>query len=305
MRLTPFRPSCTGTAAILALVFALGTASAQSPLSFDVSLAPNTSGTLEGSASLRLKWASFGESGLLFASSGFLEEYPEGGGTTTVIQSRKTLDFEVFRLPSDVLALRFGGSGRVSLSPVALVNGVILDEDKYGQGTVPAAYVYYVEQRTLWAKPLLGADFYLALGPVSAEAYYRTSWPFTLKEYLEGTAYYSTTGSEDYAVWDEGFETRLGGTIAFRPAPGWTIRGGVDWVRHIGYSVAVVLGSAEDFVYESQSLEGSLTLTFPVGERRPLIGIAYAYDAFLPVDAIYDQKSFTNGRIRFLLGLEL
>ncbi len=292
-------------AALLILAVAAGAVSAQSPLSFDLSLAPNTSGTLEGSASLRLKWASFGESGLQFSASSFLEEYPEGGGTTTVIQSRKTLDLEVFRLPSDVLALGFGGSGRVSLSPVALVNGVILDEDKYGQGTVPAAYVYFVEQRSMWAKPLLGADLNIVLGSLAAEVYYRTSWPFTLKEYLEGTANYSTDGATPFSVWDEGFETRLGGTVSFRPAPGWTIRGGVDWIRHIGYSVAVAGGIATDFVYESRSLEGSLTLTFPMGERRPMVGVAYAYDAFLPVDAIYDQKSYTNGRIRFLLGLEL
>lgn len=286
----------------VALIAATPFAFAQSPLSFDLSLAPNTSGTLEGSASLRLRWAAFGESGLTFSASSFLEEYPEGGGTTTVIQSRKTLDLEVFRLPSDVLALSLGGSGRVSLSPVALVNGVILDEDKYGEGT---GYIFYIAQRTMWAKPLLGADLNLGLGSVSAEMYYRTSWPFTLNEYLEGSANYSTNGITTYSVWDEGFETRLGGTVSFRPAPGWTVRGGVDWIRHIGYSVAVAGGVATDFVYESQSLEGSLTLAFPVGERRPMIGVAYAYDAFLPVDAIYDQKSYTNGRIRFLLGLEL
>ncbi len=131
---------------LLAAVLSAPSAFAQSPLSFDVSLAPNTSGTLEGSASLRLKWATFGESGLQFSASSFLEEYPEGGGTTTVIQSRKALDLEVFRLPSDLLVLRLGGSGRVSLSPVALVNGVILDEDKYGEDT---GVVYYVGQRTV------------------------------------------------------------------------------------------------------------------------------------------------------------
>jgi hypothetical protein len=115
---------------------------AQSPVSFDLSLSPNTSGTLEGSASLRVRLASFAESALLFSSSGFLEEYQEGGGTTTVIRARKTLDFEAFRLPSDVLTLRLGKAGLASLSPVALINGVILDEDKYGQGTTPAPYVY-------------------------------------------------------------------------------------------------------------------------------------------------------------------
>lgn len=305
MKTPSFHPHRT-LAALLILAVAAGAASAQSPLSFDVSLAPNTSGTLEGSASLRLKWASFGESGLQFSASSFLEEYPEGGGTTTVIQSRKTLDLEVFRLPSDVLALGFGGSGRVSLSPVALVNGVILDEDKYGEGT---GYVYYIAQRTMWAKPLLGADLNLGLGSVSAEVYYRTSWPFTLKEFLEGSANYSTNGISTYSVWDEGFETRLGGTVSFRPAPGWTVRGGVDWVRHIGHSVAnssLIIPPAPppEFVYESQILEGSVTLTFPLGERRPMIGVAYARDAFRPLE-LFSVEPYTNSRFRLLLGLEL
>mgnify|MGYP000993613175 FL=1 len=301
-------PSVRLSAALVLALLSLATpfAFAQSPLSFDLSLAPNTSGTLEGSASLRLRWAAFGESGLTFSASSFLEEYPEGGGTTTVIQSRKTLDLEVFRLPSDVLALRFGRTGGVSLSPVALVNGVVLDEDKYGEGT---GYIFYIAQRTMWAKPLLGADLNLGLGSVSAEMYYRTSWPFTLNEYLEGSANYSTNGITTYSVWDEGFETRLGGTVSFRPAPGWTVRGGVDWVRHIGHSVAnssLIIPPAPppEFVYESQILEGSVTLTFPLGERRPMVGLAYARDAFRPLE-LFSVEPYTNSRFRFLLGLEL
>ena len=300
MLAAPIRRAPAAFLALLALLSGVSLASAQSPLSFDVSLAPNTSGTLEGSASLRLQWAPFAETGLFFSSSGFLEEYPEGGGTTTVIRSQKTLDLEVFRLPSDLLALRFGNGGRVSLSPVALVNGVILDEDKYGEDT---GVVYYIGQRTLWAKPLLGADLGFAAGAVSAEVYYRTSWPLKLNEYLDGSANYNSVET-DFSVWDEGFETRLGGQAAFRLAPGWTLRGGVDWIRHIGHSVAVAAGVATDFVYESQSLEGSLTLTFPVGDRRPMVGLAYARDAFRPLE-LFSTEPYTNSRLRFLFGLEL
>jgi len=303
---TAFRRRLSAAYIVLLLAFSLpvSRAFAQNPFSFDLNLAPNTSGALEGSASLRYRWASFAETVLMFSSTGFLEEYEEGGGTTTVIRSRKALDLDVFRIPSDLLALRFGERSRVSISGAFLANGVILDEDRYGQGSVPSAYVYYLGQRTIWLKPLLGVDLSCVLGPVSSTVYYRTSWPFKLNEYLDGSANYSTDGQTDFSVWDEGFETRLGGEVSYNPAPGWKLRGGVDWMRHIGHSVATSGGVAAEYVYESQSLEGSLTLTFPIEERRPMVGVAYAYDSFRPLE-LFSTEPYSNSRLRFIFGLEL
>lgn len=286
------------------MVLAAAAAFADSPLTFDMNLAPNTSGSLEGSASLRLRWASFAESALLFSSTGFVDEYDEGAGTTTVIRSQKTLDLELYRSPSDLLALRLGNAGRVSASGVFMVDGVILDEDKYGQGP---SYIYYVGQQTKWLKPLLGGDLSCSLGPISTEVYYRTSWPFTLNEYLEGAANYSIPLSEPvaFSVADEGFETRLGGQLSLKLAPAWTLRGELDWVRHIGHSVATSSGVAVDYVYESRHLETSLQLTFPMGARRPTVGVAYVSDDYSPLEQLYDEESYSNSRLRFLFGLEL
>lgn len=54
----------------------------------------------------------------------------------------------------------------------------------------------------------------------------------------------------------------------------------------------------------SGTLEGSLTLSFPIGERRPMVGVAYARDAFRPLE-LFSVEPYINSRIRFLLGLEL
>ncbi len=54
----------------------------------------------------------------------------------------------------------------------------------------------------------------------------------------------------------------------------------------------------------SGTLEGSASLTFPVGERRPMVGVAYARDAFRPLE-LFSVEPYMNSRIRFLLGLEL
>lgn len=274
---------------------------AQTPLSFDVSLAPNTSGALEGSASLVLRWAGFAQSGLLFSADSFMEEYAEGGGVTTVIRATKTLDFEVFRLRDGFFGLEFPGGG-ASLSAALIANGALIDEDRYGRGT---GYAYYQSQRLMWVKPLLGVDASARLGALSLDGHYRTSWPFELDEYVEGTAFYSSFPSEAaYSVKDRGFETRLGGGLSLEAAKGWTIRGSFGWIRHIGYAAAMSGGVAQEYVYEMVDMEGSLTLAFPVGSYRPLVGVALASSAFKPLE-LFSVEPYENTRWRFIFGLEL
>ena len=289
---------------VLSLLTLPAIAFAQSPLSFDLSLAPNSSGALEGSASLVLRWAGFAQTGLLFSADSFMEEYDEaGGGSTVVMRSATTLDLELFRLDEDALSLAFPG-GSVSASVAAIANGAVIDEDRYGHSP---AYVWFQGQRTMWVKPLLGADLSARLGPLSLAGYYRTSWPFELEEYVEGSALYSPAVTETvYAAHDRGFETRAGGSLSLGLGGSWSLRGGFDWIRHIGYSVSMdsVSGVATDFVYEMTSLEGSLTLAFPVGSYRPVLGVAWAFDRFAPLE-LYSVTGYENSRLRLILGLEL
>jgi len=65
---TAFRRRLSAAYIVLLLAFSLpvSRAFAQNPFSFDLNLAPNTSGALEGSASLRYRWASFAETVLMF-----------------------------------------------------------------------------------------------------------------------------------------------------------------------------------------------------------------------------------------------
>jgi hypothetical protein len=178
---------------------------------------------------------------------------------------------------------------------------VVLDEDRYGHGgTGPAAYVYYLTQRVTWIKPLIGADLGLKLGILGIDAYYRTSWPFTLKENASGSVFHSLSGAQDLSASDTGFETRLGGRVALNPAALWNFGVDLDWTRHIG--VAVALGGYS-YVYEMRSLDCAVTLAFPLGTLRPLIGAAFVQDEFLPLD-LFDAEPYTNRRIRFIFGMQ-
>jgi hypothetical protein len=289
----------------LVLAFALAAFSlpaslyAQAPLTFDVNISPNSAGALEGAASLEFRWAPFAQSGLYFSASSLLETYDEAGGETTVIRSQKTLDAEIIRTPYSLLSLPLGDSGSVYLSPVIMANGVVLDEDRYGHGTGPD-YVYYLTQRVTWIKPLIGADLGLKLGILGLDAYYRTSWPFTLKENASGSVFHSLSGAQDLSASDTGFETRLGGRVALNPAAFWNFGVDLDWTRHIG--VAVALGGYS-YVYEMRSLDCAVTLAFPLGTLRPLIGAAFVQDEFLPLD-LFDAEPYTNRRIRFIFGMQ-
>jgi hypothetical protein len=283
----------------LATICLPGALHAQAPLSFDVNISPNSAGALEGSASLEFRWTPFAQSGLYFSASSLLETYDEAGGETTVIRSQKTLDAEILRTPYSLLSLPLGGSGSVYLSPVIMANGVVLDEDRYGHGTGPD-YVYYLSQRVTWIKPLIGADLGLNFGFLGLDAYYRTSWPFTLKENATGSVFNSMGLKQDLSASDTGFETRLGGRVALNPAAGWNLGVDLDWTRHIG--VAVALGGYS-YVYEMRSLDCALTLAFPLGTLRPLIGAAFVQDEFLPLD-LFDAEPYANRRVRFIFGMQ-
>ena len=280
---------------------------AQDLFYFNVNIAPNSAGALEGTASLELRWASFAQAGLYFSASSLLETFPEGQGETTVLRSQKTLDLEVFRTPFSFLNLPLGTAGNVFISPVFLLNGVLLDETRYGHGTVSVplppfteTYAYYIDQQITWIKPLLGVDAGIAFGFFGLDAYFRTSWPFMLSENATGTVFHSLTGEQDLSASDTGFETRVGGTLTLTPAKYWKFSVDVDWIRHIGVALAL---NGYSYVYEMDSLDCAVTLAFPLGSLQTLIGAAFVQEQFLPLD-LYDVASYTNQRFRFIFGVK-
>lgn len=299
-----FRPTFPFALIALACVAAAPLA-AQSPLSFDLRVAPGVDGTLDASAALSWRWLPFLESGARFSARTTVSEWTETGGESTSLRSEKVLDLDILRVPGGVLGF---GSGSVGawLGGGLVANGVVLDEERYGHGgTGPAAYVYYQDTRTLWLKPLLAADLTLALGPADLEIAYRTSWPFTLNEYVSGAGIYSTVGTaEAFDLADEGFETLVSATGRVALGGGWAMRAEGSWLRHIGHTVAIASGVATEYVYESTAIDGAFSVTVPNGERRPSLGLGWSRFAFRPLD-LFDVASYESSRIRVLVGLEL
>jgi hypothetical protein len=74
----------------------------------------------------------------------------------------------------------------------------------------------------------------------------------------------------------------------------------LDWTRHIGVAVALA-GNA--YVYEMRSLDCAVTLAFPLGTLRPLIGAAFVQDEFMPL-YLFDAEPYVNRRVRFIFGMQ-
>jgi len=303
------RPSLSSAPSLLFALFALvATAAplaAQSPLSFDLRVAPGVDGTLDASASLSWRWASFLESGARFSARTTVSERAETDGESTALRSEKVLDLDLLRLPGGILGFESGGFG-AWLGGGLVANGVVLDEERYGHGEAAGAYVYYQDTHTTWLKPLLAADLTLRLGPASLEAAYRTSWPFTLDEFVTGTGYYSSDPAPvDFTLADEGFETLVSATGRVELGAGWALRAEGSWLRRIGHTVAIASGLATEYVYESTAIDGAFSLTVPLGERRPSFGLGWSRFAFEPLEELYDLASYESSRFRVLVGLEL
>jgi len=299
----PFAPAAT--AALIALFALAAPLAAQSPLSFDLRVAPGVDGTLDASASLSWRWASFLQSGARFSARTTVSEWTEDSGESTALRSEKVLDLDLLRVPGGVLGFEAGPFG-AWLGGGLVANGVMLDEERYGHGEAAGAYVYYQDTRTLWLKPLLAADLTLALGPADLEIAYRTSWPFTLDEHVSGSGFYSTDPAPvDFTLADEGFETLLSAAGRVELGGGWTARTEGSWLRRIGHTVAIASGLATQYVYESTAIDGAFSVTVPIGERRPSFGLGWSRFAFRPLEEFFDVASYESSRIRVLVGLEL
>jgi hypothetical protein len=274
-----------------------------SPFSFSVQVAPNTSGALEGSASMYMRWMRWLESGFEFQATGYTERFKESDGTdVTVIRDLKNLDLNLLRLPVGPLALKLGAT-RTSIGCVVTANGVLIDEERFSvEGTGSSTAIFRLQQRVMWLKPLLAVDLGFDAGPFSLSGFFRTSWPFTLKERSTGNRYSSGAAAVPFDKSDIGYETRAGGDLSLKLGKGWEIVAAGSWKRHLGYTVDAVSGV--DYVYEAVGIEASGVLIFPVGKQRMTLGAAFVDDSFKPV-ALYSITPYDNMRVRFIVGTEL
>ncbi|MBN1525747.1 MAG: hypothetical protein JW904_14815 [Spirochaetales bacterium] len=276
--------------------------------SFDLNLAPNTDGALEGSIELGILYSPWVYSSIAFATSSSTSVYDENNGSTTSMESTKNFDIDILRTREDFLKWNFAGDDYY-----AAVNGRILlnikwmSQEKYGyQNIAPWGFsVFYDNKDVFNIYPYAGGDVEVKLGPVMLKGYYLTSI-MILYTTIDGEFYFSgdpvSTEPTAYSLEDEGFEFRTGGTAVVTPIPELEIKYQFDFLRHIGYSYGMVAGVGQEFVYEGIEMKHSASISFDFDGFVPTIGVTYITYTFNPVN-LFSVEGYSSSRFGFIFGV--
>ncbi|RPJ09422.1 MAG: hypothetical protein EHM28_01555 [Spirochaetaceae bacterium] len=277
-------------------------------LTFDLNIAPNTTGALEGKAALGLLWSPWVCSGVTFSVSSFTTVYDNetGGGSTTSVESTKNLDVDVLRTNPDFLKWYFAGDDfYIAANARIFLNIKWINQEKYGYFDTPTFVMYYTQEDLFNLYPFGGADLEVKLGPVLFTGYFIQS-VMVLYTTIEGK-YYDTALLDTptkYSLEDEGFETRAGGTATFFPIPEITIKYGFDFVSHIGYTYGYSGGAVSKVVYTGIEMKHTLTASVNINGYEPLIGASCTTYSFEPLKSIYSALSYSTDRWGFIFGVK-
>lgn len=278
-------------------------------LAFDLHLAPNTQGALEGSAQLSFLWSSWFESNVIFSVTNATSLYDQAGGSTTSIDSSKILDLNLFKTRSDFLRLNFDENGEFygAINAGVLLNIGWQNQEQYGYGDTPTTFAFYNKQDVFMLYPFGCGELELRLGPFSLDGYFRQSL-FELYTTVEGESYNSAwaplvTAPVPFNTTDQGYETRFGGTATLAFSPEFEISYSFGYKSHIGHSETSTTGlSYSDFVYTAIEMTHKLTASFEIFGYRPVIGVTYINYQF-NVTYLYSVPSFSSDRFGFVFGL--
>ncbi|MBN1409613.1 MAG: hypothetical protein JW969_02130 [Spirochaetales bacterium] len=272
---------------------------------FDLNMAPNTDGAMEGNIELGLLWSPWLYSSVEFSLSSSTAVYDEAGGSTTAVDSTKNLDITALRTRENFLKWNFAGNDfYAALNARVLLNIKWINQEKYGYINIPAFSVFYENQDVFNLYPYAGGDLELKLGPLMIKGYYLTSIMILYTD-IKGEFYYSALPAlTSFSYQDEGFEFRTGGTAVYTPVPALEIKYGFDLLRHIGYTYGYTGGSGTKYVYEGIEMKHSLSLRIDIKGYKPVIGASYTMYSFKPV-SLFSVERFSVDRWGFLFGMEL
>lgn len=273
-------------------------------IEFDLNLAPNTNGALEGSASLGLLWSPWLETRTTFSVSSFSTVYSQNVGSITTIESNKNLDIDIIRTRNNFLRLNFGRSGYYgALNISLLLNTAWLEQESYGYGTVPIEYTFFSNQTMFLLYPFGNGEVEIGLGPFRLNGYFKQSiLPLYTK--VEGDFFYSMIGSSiDFSTEDKGSETRFGGTATFQPFESLLFTYNFNYRRHTGNTYGYIVGvGTAPFEYELIEMTHTGLVSFEIFGYKPVLGISYVSYTFNPV-ILHLINGYTNSRFNFILGL--
>ena len=278
--------------------------------SFDLSLAPTLTGSLDGHADLDLRWIDWLETRAEFGALNSQQSTSDAAGDSTRLTTTLSASVEVARVNQELLwRLLPIELDWLRLHAGAMARLVSIDEKRYGMSAGGASF-YDVHSSTSYIKPLAVVGGGLDFGSFAAEADYEVS-PWAVRERLSGTAIDSsgsTPTTTPFTGSDIGLESRIAGKARLDfGAVGVYGRG--EYFRHIGYNRYVSGGVAKPYAYTTVDLliGGGVKLGFlKISGASPYFGMTWVKRDFEPHEAASGgqaSSSSTHWRVDFGLGL--
>lgn len=278
--------------------------------SFDLSLAPTLTGSLDGRADLSLNWLDWLQTEIGVSALNNQLSTSDSSGDSTRLTTTLSASVEAIRINQNIiwkilpfklrwLELHAGILGR-------LVN---IDEKRFGMDASGSAF-YDIQTTTSYLKPLASVGGGLNLGMAKLEGTYEVS-PVAVNESYSGKAIenggsgiVATTFTGD----DIGLETRISGKARL-DLRAFGLYGSGEYFRHLGYNSYVASGVAKPYAYTTVDylLGGGVKLNFiKLSGVSPYLGATWIQHRFEPNASLSGGQKTANSdhwRLDFGFGI--
>jgi hypothetical protein len=254
--------------------------------SYGISIAPTSTGTLDGSAFGNISWNTWLQTELDFSLVNEQTIISNSNANSTDLNSTTSIELDVVRINQNLLwnILPFKIDW-LKLHMSIIADYANINDKNYGIDSTGTNF-YLNQTQTQYIKPLvsLGAGFVSNI--FQFDATYEVS-PLAINESISGSSIQnSATGpsTTNFSGNDLGLETHFLGDISIDlDKLGFYCKG--KYSQHLGYNDNVVNGIPTPYAYETieTQIEGGIKLKFiKLSGIIPSIGIAYSTYAFTP-----------------------
>ncbi len=277
---------------------------------FDLSLAPTLTGSLDGRADATLNWLDWLQTLAELSALNNQQATSDSTGDSTRLTTTLSASVEVLRINQNLLwkILPFKLSW-LELHAGALAKLVNIDEKRYGMDAAGAQF-FDIQSTTRYIKPLVSVGGGLNFGLAKIEGIYEVS-PLAVNESYSGTSIEnggSGVVNTPFSGSDIGLETRISGKAQFNlRAIG--LYGTGEYFRHLGYNKYVASGVAKPYAYSTEDFlfGGGIKLNFlKLSGVSPYFGATWIQHQFNPISAASGGQiasSSEHWRLDFGFGL--
>lgn len=254
--------------------------------SYGISIAPTSTGTLDGSAYGTILWNDWLQTELDFSLVNEQTIIANGNANSTDIKSMTSLEMDVIGVNQNLLwKLMPFKLEWLKLHSSIIADYANINDKNYGIDSTGSNF-YLNQNQTQYIKPLVSIGAGIVYNIFQFDATYEVS-PIAVNESISGSSIQNGGSGATTTIFsgnDLGLETIFTGFISI-DFDFLGLYGKGKYFQHLGYDDSVVNGIPTPYAYKTieTQLEGGVKLKFiKLSGIIPSIGIAYSTYAFTP-----------------------